>query len=107
MTRKEQLLFGERLRSRRTALKRTQEDISSQVGITLRFYQMIERGEKSVSLDNLIKLSNALSVSVDYLLFGDTPQSLENPIAEILHDLPPAQRADAEKILMLYAKNYV
>lgn len=104
VTHDEQLLFGERLRKRRKALKLTQDDVSEQVGISLRFYQMIERGEKSVSLDTLVALRNALSVSVDYLLFGELPPASENPIAEILASLEPRQREDAVKILELYAK---
>lgn len=65
---------------------------------------MIERGEKSVSLDTLIKLSQTLMISIDYLLFGDLPGTSKNPIAEIIHSLSPEQRTDAEKILTLYAK---
>lgn len=71
MTRDEQLKFGERLRNRRDALGFTQEFVSEQIGITLRFYQMIERGEKSLSVDTLIRLGQTMSVSIDYLLFGD------------------------------------
>lgn len=104
MTHDEQLLFGERLRKRRTALKLTQEYVSERANVSLRFYQMVERGEKSVSLDTLIALRNALSVSVDYLLFGELPPASENPIAEILASLKPNQREDAAKILELYAK---
>ena len=74
MTREEQLLFGERLRNRRTALNLTQECVSDHVGISLRFYQMLERGEKSVSLDTLIRLSKELTLSIDYLLFGSLPR---------------------------------
>ena len=104
MSRDEQLLFGERLRNKRNILGFTQEYVSEQIGISLRFYQMVERGEKSVSLDTLINLSRTLMVSVDYLLFGDLPHPLGNPIAEILHSLSPTQREDAAKILTLYAK---
>ena len=104
MTHDEQLLFGERLRKRRTALKLTQEYVSERANVSLRFYQMVERGEKSVSLDTLIALRNTLSVSVDYLLFGELPPASENPIAEILASLGPNQREDAVKILELYAK---
>lgn len=57
MTHDELLLFGERLRSRRNLLSFTQEDIAEKIGISLRFYQMIERGEKSVSLDTLDRKS--------------------------------------------------
>lgn len=103
MTHEEQLLFGERLRRRRKALNLTQESVSEQVGITLRFYQMIERGEKSVSLDTLIALRRALAVSIDYLLFSELPLVSENPIAELLASLKPGQREDAAKILELYA----
>lgn len=103
MTRQQQLLFGERLRKRRKALHYTQEYVAEQVGITLRFYQTIERGEKSVSLDTLIALRKTLTISMDYLLLGELPSSCENPITEILSALTPSQREDAAKILALYA----
>lgn len=104
MTREEQLLFGERLRNRRTALNLTQECVSDHVGISLRFYQMLERGEKSVSLDTLIRLSKELTLSIDYLLFGSLPHTLDNPLADILNSLSQQQREDALKILQLYSK---
>ena len=103
MTHEEQLLFGERLRRRRKALNLTQEYVSEQAGITLRFYQMIERGEKSVSIDTLIALRNTLSISMDYLLFGELPSLSETPVAEIFSSLKPNQREDAVKILELYS----
>ena len=43
----ERILFGERLRGKRNALGFTQEYVSEQIGITLRFYQMIEREKKA------------------------------------------------------------
>ncbi|MCI9405895.1 MAG: helix-turn-helix transcriptional regulator [Oscillospiraceae bacterium] len=103
MTRDEQLLFGERLRARRNAAGYTQEYVAEQAGITLRYYQMVERGEKNVSLDTLIRLSRVLQASTDYLLFGDSANLLHNPFEEILHSLSPKQLINAEKILTLYA----
>lgn len=105
MTHDEQLLFGERLRNRRNDLGFTQEYVSEQIGITLRFYQMIERGEKSLSLDTLINISKTMEISIDYLLFGNLPDSLDNPISKILNSLSSSQREDATKILTLYAKS--
>lgn len=104
MTREELLLFGERLHNRRNVLNLTQESVAEKSGISLRFYQMIERGEKSVSLDTLIRLSDVLTISVDYLLFGDLSGSLENPLTEMFRRLSPQQREDAIKILQLYSK---
>lgn len=103
MTRNELLLFGERIRNRRNEIGFTQEYTAEKIGITIRYYQMIERGEKTVSLDTLIKLSRELTISVDYLLFGNIAYSLDNPIVNLLECLSPAQRADALKILQIYA----
>lgn len=105
MTHDEQLLFGERIRNRRNDLGFTQEYIAEQIGITLRFYQMIERGEKSLSLDTLINISKAMTISTDYLLFGNLADSLENPISKMLNSLSSSQREDAAKILALYTKS--
>ena len=80
MTHDELLLFGERLHSRRKLLNFTQDFVSEKAGISLRFYQMIERGEKSVSLDTLIRLSDILTISVDYLLFGNLSYSLDKSL---------------------------
>lgn len=104
MTRNELLLFGERLRTRRGAMGLTQELVSEQAGISLRFYQMLERGEKSVSLDTLIRLSRTLDVSMDYLLLGETARGLEDPFSQLLRALPPRRREDALQILRLYAE---
>lgn len=107
MTHDELLLFGERLRKRRVALGVTQETVAEQVGISLRWYQMIERGENTVSIDTLLGLSRVLTVSVDYLLFGEFANTLANPYADIVSrltdKLTPAQRENAVKILELFA----
>ena len=104
MTHEELLLFGERLRSRRDTLGFTQEYVSDEAGISLRFYQMVERGEKSVSLDTLIRLSRALTISIDYLLFGDLSYPLNDPLTETLNRLSPQRREDALKILQLFSR---
>ena len=107
MTHDELLLFGERLRKRRVALGVTQESVADQVGISLRWYQMIERGENTVSIDTLLGLSRTLTVSVDYLLFGEFAITPNNPYAEFVADLveklTPAQRENAIKVLELFA----
>ena len=104
MTHEEQLLFGERLRNRRSTLGLTQEYMAEKASITLRFYQMIERGEKSVSLDTLISISKTLKISIDYLLFGEIASNIDNPLNEALNKLSPQQREDALRILQLYSK---
>lgn len=104
MNSKEMESFGERVRNRRKEIGITQDQIATKIGISLRFYQMIERGEKSLSLDTLIRLSKALGISIDYLVFGSVAGQLDNPVAEILNTLPPQRQEDAVKILQLYSK---
>lgn len=104
MTHEELLLFGERLRNRRCALGFTQEYIAGEADISLRFYQMIERGEKTFSLETLIRLSKALSISIDYLLFGTLSNSPGSPLADTLNKLSIEQREDALTILQLFSK---
>lgn len=104
MNREELLLFGERIRSRRKTLALTQEHVSNEIDVSLRFYQMVERGEKSVSLETLVRLSKALSVSADYLLFGGFPNGFTHPLAALVQKLTPRQQADAETILRIYEK---
>lgn len=104
MNNEDLLLFGERLREKRHLLDFTQEYVAAKIGISVRFYQMIERGEKSVSLNTLIRLSQLMKISIDYLLFGDLAGTLDNPLIEIFNDLSSGQRTDAVKIMQLYAK---
>lgn len=104
LTHEEQLLFGERIRKRRDDIGFTQEYVANKADISLRFYQEIEGGRKNVSVDTLIRLSNILSISIDYLLLGSLAYSLENPISKVLECLSPQQQADATQILRLYSK---
>ncbi len=101
MTKGELLLFGERIRNQRNALGLTQEAVAEQIGVSLRFYQMVERGEKCVSVDTMMKLSRALNASMDYLLLGEVA---DNPLSQTMAALSPQQRQDAIKILELYAR---
>lgn len=104
LAREQSLLIGAHLRARRDELGYTQENIAEKADISLRYYQMIELGEKNASLEVLIRLCTLLSVSMDYLLFGSLPTDLKNPISTIYDRLTPSQRDDATKILQLYAK---
>ncbi|MFP5165765.1 helix-turn-helix domain-containing protein [Bacillus halotolerans] len=46
----------------------TQKDIAEHLSLTHSAYAKIERGERMLSADILIKLSNLYNVSTDYLL---------------------------------------
>lgn len=105
MNEKEKLLFGERLRSLRAERGLTQEETSETLNISLRYYQMLERGEKTGSVDILIAISRTLGCSLDYLLTGKLGETAADPIAAKLNALSPRQRRYAGKMLELWIES--
>lgn len=67
-------LIGSRIRKTRTTLKLTQEEASERCDITNSFYGNIERGDKKMSVETLVKISRGLGVSLDYLIYGEVPE---------------------------------
>lgn len=57
--------FGKQLQRYRERAGYSQEALAELVECSTIFISYIERGEKSPSLDTLIKLANALDISVD------------------------------------------
>lgn len=105
MNEKEKLLFGERLRGLRAEKGLTQEETSEMLNISLRYYQMLERGEKTGSVDILIAISRILGCSLDYLLTGKLGEAAAGPIAAKLNALSPRQRQYAGKMLELWIES--
>lgn len=105
MDNKEKLMFGERLRKCRADKKLTQEETAERLNISLRYYQMLERGEKIGSVDNLIGIKELLGCSLDYLLTGTVSDACTDPIAARLNSLTPKRRQNAEKMLELWLES--
>ncbi len=62
------LSIGAIVRQKRNARKWTQEKLSSEAGISNRFLQKIEAGDKMPSIITVFKLSSALGIAPDKLL---------------------------------------
>ncbi len=105
MEKRDKLLCGERLRALRAQKGLTQEETAERLNISLRYYQMLERGEKLGSIDVLIAACELLGCSLDYLLRGRLGEG-DDPIAVRLNGLTPQRRADAAKILDLMIKSW-
>lgn len=91
--------LGQRIREERQKLNLTQEKLSETINVTTTYIGQIERGERRPTLDTLIKISNALGVSIDYLLQESiTPASdnLMNLWIQLTHDL-----SDDEKEMII------
>lgn len=62
------LALGRRIREERLKLNLTQERLSESIDVSNSYIGQIERGERSLTLETLIKISKRLGVTVDYLL---------------------------------------
>ena len=60
--------LGRRIREERLKLNLTQEKLAEDVNLSMAYIGQIERGERSLTLDNLVAVANRLGVTVDYLL---------------------------------------
>ena len=84
------------LRIRRYRIKRgmSQEQLAEKADLSRSHITYIEKGEKAVSLEALIEISNALQVSTDEFLVDnmDFPKSLnDNEASYILLDCSPQE----------------
>lgn len=62
-------LLGKRIREERSKQHLTQEQLAEDINISTAYLGQIERGERNLTLDKLIKIANRLGVTVDYLLY--------------------------------------
>jgi transcriptional regulator with XRE-family HTH domain len=60
--------LGQRIREERLKLNLTQSQLAEAVDISDTYVGQIERGERSLTLDTLVRVVNRLGVSIDYLL---------------------------------------
>lgn len=69
----DRLRFGERIRQLRLAKTWSQEDLAARAGLHPTYIGGIERGERNLGLDNILKLARALDEHPS-ALFADFKQ---------------------------------
>lgn len=61
-------IIGQNIKARRTELQLSQEQLAHEANIDRTYLQSIEKGKRNVSIDVLLRLSNALDVQLTTLL---------------------------------------
>ena len=64
--------MGERIRKERIHHNMSRETLAEKLDITTKFCADIESGARGVSIKTLVRLSECLMVSADYILLGDS-----------------------------------
>ena len=62
--------IGQRIQIRRKQQGYTQEQLADLMNVSIQMVSNLERGNKAIRIDNLIKLSEILEISTDYILTG-------------------------------------
>ena len=63
--------YGENIKAVRKKLKLSQEEISTQIGITYRAYSSYERGDRNPSLEFMAALNKMYNVNLNYVITGE------------------------------------
>lgn len=62
--------IGNRISKKRKQLNLTQEVLAEKMNVSVQMISNLERGNKSIKIENLLKLCEILNVSTDYILKG-------------------------------------
>lgn len=94
--------IGTRIRELREIQNYTREAFAEKIEISSKFLYEIETGKKGVSADTLCKISQALSVSCDYIMFGEEVSCKRNEkLVCVLEKINPAQASKMHDILQI------
>jgi len=94
---------GERIKERRQQMGWTQEQLAEKAGISKGFLSDLETGTRNVSAEYLLKIAQALKVTLDFLMKGDSSKlkTSEVQIPARLSDLAKQQHLSFAQTLML------
>lgn len=94
--------IGERIRELREIQNYTREGLAEKVDISAKFLYEIEVGKKGFSADTLCRISKALSVSCDYIMYGEEKEHRsKEKIICVLEMLEPKQVSKMQDILKI------
>lgn len=99
--------LGERLRQQRKLHSLTQEQLAERLDISIKHYSEVERGLTGMSVENLIRVSEILQISLDYLIKGigiDYPIPVR--MIEIYQNCPKSKQKYLLEILELESKMF-
>lgn len=91
--------MGKRISERRKDMKLSQEELAELAEVSPQLLSTAERGTKALRPENLLKISTALGVSVDYILTGEIIDKDLSIISDKLKNVSSTQLRSIEKII--------
>lgn len=78
--------IGSRIRNEREKLGLSREKFAEIVGLSSYYIGQIERGDRTMSLETLVKISTSLNASIDFILIGYTRYMENILVKETIHE---------------------
>ena len=91
--------LGQRIKKERLKLNLTQAQLAEAVDISDTYVGQIERGERSPTLDTLIRLANRLGVTIDYLL-QDYVEATDDNIMNQFRQITDSQSSNRKQMAL-------
>lgn len=101
--------IGKRIKAERQKNGLTQEALAERIEVSAHYVYELERGLKAMSVPILLRMSEVLHTSTDYLLFGEAsgPQAMDR-LAMLTRNISPEKRdllADIFTLMLPMLKN--
>ena len=84
--------IGKRIQGRRKQMGLTQEQLADKMDVSIQMVSNLERGNKSIRIENLIRLSEILNISTDYILTGKETAEDMQALTEQMASLSQKER---------------
>lgn len=93
------IALGTRVKNKRLELNLTQEQLAETVDLSAVYIGQIERGERKMTIDTLVKLANSLNASIEELLKDSTSKNINARLNELVNIAKELDTSDIDKVI--------
>lgn len=91
--------LGVRIKNKRLEQNLTQEQLAEKVELSAVYIGQIERGERKMTIETLVKLANSLNSSIEELLKDSTSSNINARLNELVNIAKELDTSDIDKVI--------
>lgn len=91
--------LGSRIKNKRLKLNWTQEKLAETVELSAVYIGQIERGERKMTIDTLVKIANSLNSPIEELLKDSTTTNINARLNELVNIAKNLDTSDIDKVI--------
>lgn len=97
--------IGNRIRKQREYLKYTREELAEKLDVSAKYISDVEYGNRGMTTATLMKMSEVLRISTDYILLGREETTDNSRIVEAFKYVDEKYVERAEELLKLFIRS--